>query len=116
MDVLAILLLALLPGLCVNTSIGNLALGAKTAQSSTFTFLGSAEHAVDGNSNSNFALGSCTHTNTEHNPWWRVDLGSDYTISCVTITNRGDCCGEWISGAQIRIGNSLHMNGNNNEL
>ncbi|XP_058626555.1 fucolectin-4-like [Onychostoma macrolepis] len=39
-----------------------------------------------------------------------------YRISRVTITNRGDCCGQWLSGAQIRIGNSLHSNGNNNML
>ncbi|KAL0166467.1 hypothetical protein M9458_038311, partial [Cirrhinus mrigala] len=32
------------------------------------------------------------------------------------ITNRGDCCPERINGAQIRIGNSLENNGNNNEL
>ncbi|XP_050960134.1 fucolectin-like isoform X2 [Labeo rohita] len=127
MDVLAIFLLVLLPGLCVSSltdketdfygsTSRNLALGAKTDQSSTFPFFGLAKHAVDGNSNSNYFLGSCTHTFMEHSPWWRVDLGGVYKISRVTITNRGDCCGEWISGAQIRIGNSLHMNGNNNEL
>ncbi|WP_233005572.1 galactose-binding domain-containing protein, partial [Exiguobacterium aurantiacum] len=30
--------------------------------------------------------------------------------------NRGDCCEERIAGAQIRIGNSLDNNGNNNKL
>uniref|UniRef100_A0A9J8CQ78 Fucolectin tachylectin-4 pentraxin-1 domain-containing protein n=1 Tax=Cyprinus carpio carpio TaxID=630221 RepID=A0A9J8CQ78_CYPCA len=127
MDVLVILLLALLPGLCDTKLMADmrrserqisrdLALGGKTAQSSTFNFLGLAKHAVDGNRNSNFLYGSCTHTNLENNPWWRVDLMGVYKISRVTITNRGDCCGEWLSGAQIRIGNSLNSNGNNNEL
>ncbi|XP_067249145.1 fucolectin-1-like [Chanodichthys erythropterus] len=123
MNVLVILLLALLPGLCVTDWTEdtedisrNIALGAKTVQSSTDSFLGSAKHAVDGNSNSNYAHGSCTHTNSEHNPWWRVDLMGVYSINKVTIANRGDCCGERISGAQIRIGNSLHSNGNNNHL
>ncbi|XP_048036535.1 fucolectin-like [Megalobrama amblycephala] len=123
MNVLVILLLALLPGLCVTDWTGytkriqrNIALGAKTVQSSTNIFLGASHHAVDGNSNPNYLLGSCTHTNMEHNPWWRVDLMGVYSINKVTITNRGDCCGEWISGAQIRIGNSLHSNGNNNQL
>ncbi|KAK7130393.1 hypothetical protein R3I93_019889 [Phoxinus phoxinus] len=117
MDVLVILMLALLPGLCDSDWTGNIALGAKTVQSSTFIPLfGSANHAVDGNSDPNYLHGSCTHTRLEHNPWWRVDLMDVYSITEVTITNRGDCCGEWISGAQIRIGNSLHSNGNNNQL
>ncbi|XP_048026172.1 fucolectin-1-like [Megalobrama amblycephala] len=51
----------------------------------------------------------------EHSPWWRVDLMGVYSINKVTIANR-KCCGKLISGAQIRIGNSLHSNGNNNQL
>ncbi|ROL52946.1 Fucolectin-7 [Anabarilius grahami] len=85
-------------------------------QSSTDNPLGDAEHAVDGNRDSDYRKGSCTHTKTEFNPWWRVDLGNVYSISNITITNRQDCCKEWLKGAQIRIGNSLANNGNNNEL
>ncbi|KAG9330587.1 hypothetical protein JZ751_023818 [Albula glossodonta] len=50
------------------------------------------------------------------NPWWRVDLLQPYSIVSVTITNMGDCCGERIKGAQIRIGNSLGNNGITNPL
>ncbi|XP_048057793.1 uncharacterized protein LOC125275137 [Megalobrama amblycephala] len=104
-----------LTGLCVADTKGNLALYAKAVQSSTAR-LGAAQHAVDGNRNSDANKGSCTHTNSEFNPWWRVDLGNVYSINKVTITNRGDCCKERLKGAQIRIGNSLDNNGNSNEL
>ncbi|KAL0166468.1 hypothetical protein M9458_038312, partial [Cirrhinus mrigala] len=67
------------------------------------------------NRESNYKLGSCTHT-AKDDPWWRVDLKTAYKIARVSITNRGDCCPERINGAQIRIGNSLKNNGNDNEL
>nr|Q9I931.1 RecName: Full=Fucolectin-1; Flags: Precursor [Anguilla japonica]BAB03523.1 fucolectin-1 [Anguilla japonica] len=70
--------------------------------------------AIDGNRDSDFSHGSCSHTTNSPNPWWRVDLLQLYTITSVTITNRGDCCGERISGARILIGNSLENNGINN--
>ncbi|ROL52948.1 Fucolectin-1 [Anabarilius grahami] len=105
-----------LTGLCVADSKGNLALHANAVQSSTAHPQGVAQHAVDGNRDSDYGKGSCTHTNVEFNPWWRVDLGKVYSISNVTITNREDCCKERLKGAQIRIGNSLDNNGNNNEL
>ena len=60
--------------------------------------------------------GSCTHTNADRDPWWRVDLGEAYEVTRVSITNRGDTVPKRINGAQIRIGNSLVNNGNNNEL
>ncbi|KAL0166465.1 hypothetical protein M9458_038309, partial [Cirrhinus mrigala] len=64
---------------------------------------GDAQHAVDGNKESHFAKGSCTHTKSEHNPWWRVDLKDVYSVSKVIITNRADCCSDRIKGAEIRI-------------
>ena len=93
----------------------NLALGATAVQSSRYD-QEEAQHAVDGNRNSILSGGSCTHTNADWNPWWRVDLGEEYEVTRVSITNRGDCCAWRINGAQIRIGNSLENNGNNNEL
>ncbi|XP_048057783.1 uncharacterized protein LOC125275132 [Megalobrama amblycephala] len=105
-----------LTGLCVADSKGNLALNAMALQSSLGHSQGDAQHAVDGKRDSNYAKESCTQTKSEFNPWWRVDLGNVYRISNVTITNRGDCCKERLKGAQIRVGNSLANNGNNNEL
>ncbi|XP_026056124.1 uncharacterized protein LOC113041681 isoform X1 [Carassius auratus] len=116
MAIHVILFLTLFTGLRVAGLTGNLALNAKVVQSSLGHPQGAAEHAVDGNSNSNYGKGSCTHTKGEFNPWWRADLGNVYSISNVSITNRADCCKERIRGAQVRIGNSLENNGNNNQL
>ncbi|XDV35101.1 hypothetical protein PO909_005129 [Leuciscus waleckii] len=116
MDMRVILFLTLFTGLCVADSKGNLALNGVAVQSSLGHPQGDAQHAVDGNRDSDYKKESCTITKTEFNPWWRVDLGNVYSVSNVTITNRGDCCKDRLRGAQIRIGNKLDNNGNNNEL
>ncbi|XP_016366763.1 fucolectin-7-like [Sinocyclocheilus rhinocerous] len=116
MAIRVILLLTLFTGLCVANLKGNIALNARVVQSSLGHSQGDAEHAVDGNRDANYAKGSCSYTKAEFNPWWRADLGNIYSISKVAITNRGDCCKERLRGAQIRIGNELENNGNNNEL
>lgn len=85
-------------------------------QSSTYDLNGAAENAVDGKRDANYDSGSCSHTKSEFNPWWRVDLKEVYNVSKVMITNREDCCQERIRGVQIRVGNSLKNYGNDNEL
>ncbi|XP_039509884.1 fucolectin-5-like [Pimephales promelas] len=116
MAVRVVLFLALFTGKCVADSKGNLALNGMAVQSSLGHPQGDAQHAIDGNRDSDYKKESCTHTKTEFNPWWRVDLGNVYSVSNVTITNRGDCCKERLRGAQIRVGTKLDNNGNNNEL
>uniref|UniRef100_A0A9J7Y5A9 Fucolectin tachylectin-4 pentraxin-1 domain-containing protein n=1 Tax=Cyprinus carpio carpio TaxID=630221 RepID=A0A9J7Y5A9_CYPCA len=116
MAIRVILVLTLFTGLSVAYLKGNIALNARVVQSSLYQADGIAEHAVDGNRNADYGKGSCTHTKSELNPWWRADLGNVYSISKVAITNRGDCCKDRLRGAQIRIGNNLENNGNNNEL
>ncbi|XP_064410085.1 fucolectin-like [Latimeria chalumnae] len=106
-------------GFCFYPGLENVALRGKATQSSVYTkqdgfHLGIAINGIDGNHNSNYFLGSCTHTAIENNPWWRVDLLDVYRISRIVITNRGDCCSERLNGAEIRIGNSLTNNGNHN--
>ncbi|XP_078101034.1 uncharacterized protein LOC144513733 [Sander vitreus] len=91
----------------------NIARGGNVIQSSQFENA-VPERAIDGNRASNWVHGSCTHTKNDLKPWWRLDLLKTYQINTVTITNRGDCCPERINGAEIRIGNSLNDNGNNN--
>ncbi|KAA8591899.1 hypothetical protein FQN60_017273, partial [Etheostoma spectabile] len=59
--------------------------------------------------------GSCSHTKTHNNPWWRVDLIESYIVTSVIVTNR-DSFAERINGAEIRIGNSLEGNGVTNPL
>ncbi|KAK7138550.1 hypothetical protein R3I93_015859 [Phoxinus phoxinus] len=121
-----VLFLTLFTGLCITDSqvmdtpscscvSRNLALGATAVQSSTYSGAG-AQHAVEGNRDSDARHGSCSHTNADRDPWWRVDLGKVYEVTRVSITNRGDYGPERINGAQIRVGNSLENNGNNNEL
>uniref|UniRef100_A0A3B4GWQ5 Fucolectin tachylectin-4 pentraxin-1 domain-containing protein n=1 Tax=Pundamilia nyererei TaxID=303518 RepID=A0A3B4GWQ5_9CICH len=92
----------------------NVALKGEAAQSSTLSFA-TASKAIDGRRNSFYSNGFCSHTaEDETNPWWRVDLQRSFTITAVKVTNRGDCCAERLDGAEIRIGNSLENNGNNN--
>uniref|UniRef100_A0A668V555 Fucolectin tachylectin-4 pentraxin-1 domain-containing protein n=1 Tax=Oreochromis aureus TaxID=47969 RepID=A0A668V555_OREAU len=67
----------------------------EATQSSTLSFA-TASKAIDGRRNSFYSNGFCSHTaEDETNPWWRVDLQRTF-------------------GAEIRIGNSLENNGNNN--
>uniref|UniRef100_A0A8C1P232 Fucolectin tachylectin-4 pentraxin-1 domain-containing protein n=1 Tax=Cyprinus carpio TaxID=7962 RepID=A0A8C1P232_CYPCA len=107
---------AMFPSLIVGTvAERNLALGGKAVQSTTNSGLGVAQNAIDGNRQSIHALGSCSVTNGDKDPWWRVDLLDVYRVTRVSITNRGDCCEKRIEGIQIRIGNSLENNGNNNQ-
>ncbi|XP_078693720.1 uncharacterized protein LOC144923227 [Branchiostoma floridae x Branchiostoma belcheri] len=91
----------------------NIALGKRTAQSSTFSFNenlpGNARLAVDGNTASNHHYGSCTHTKNlpgEMNVSWWVDLGQPYAIGRVVIFNRMDCCQERLNPFNIHIGDS----------
>ncbi|KAG8546577.1 hypothetical protein GDO81_018592 [Engystomops pustulosus] len=83
-------------------------------QDSNWGYLGMAINGIDGNPDTDYYHGSCFHTNTEMSPWWRVDLLESYRISYIRITNRGDCCGDRISGAEILVGDSLTNNGNSN--
>lgn len=62
----------------------------KATQSST-DFGGEAARAVDGNTEGHyFNASSTTHTRTEENPWWEVDLGTVTPIDSLTIWNRTD--------------------------
>ncbi len=63
-----------------------------------------ASKAVDGNPDPDSTNGlSCATTNAPDSnagstdppwdPWWAVNLGSDFAVGTVAITNPGDCCG-----------------------
>ncbi|XP_051263507.1 fucolectin-7 [Dicentrarchus labrax] len=90
----------------------NLALQGKATQSSLYEF-GIAYNAIDGNQANNWIKASCSHTNKEMNPWWRLDLRKTHRVFSVKVTNR-DSYEQRINGAEIRIGDSLDNNGNNN--
>lgn len=92
--------------------IANVALRGKATQSYKYPDpLGYAYNAIDGNRDSNYLAGSCTHTTEQTSPWWRVDLLEPYIVTSITVTNRGDCCPERLDGAEIHVGNSLLNNG-----
>ncbi|XP_073529893.1 fucolectin-like [Phyllobates terribilis] len=102
------------------TKYRNLALHGRATQSSILSileygYLSMAINAIDGNQDSDFSHGSCSHTNNDFSPWWRVDLLTSYKINHITITNRGGCCEERLNGAEILVGDSLANNGNNNQ-
>ena len=66
----------------------NVALRGKARQSSTSNG-GQASRAIDGRTDGNFASGTQTHTReNENNPWWEVDLGSEYPLQSVVVWNR----------------------------
>ncbi|KAM4028689.1 uncharacterized protein ACNLHF_024000 [Anomaloglossus baeobatrachus] len=71
---------------------------------------GVAKNAIDGNKDTDFNSESCTHTDLEKDPWWRLDLTQSYKISIVVITNRMDCCPERLMGAEVQVGNSPDNN------
>lgn len=82
-----------------------MALNTKADQSSQNSRLGAAQNAIDGNRDPRFKSGSCTLTNGESDPWWRVDLQNVYKITAVMITNRDELENR-LDGAEIWIGNS----------
>ena len=63
----------------------NLALGRPATQSSTILPGSEASVCVDGNRTS----GWC-HTDSQTNPWWQVDLGSNATLREIVVYNRAD--------------------------
>ena len=90
----------------------NLALGGKATQSSLYMF-GTASNAIDGNPNSKWEDGSCSHTEININPCWRLDLRKTHKVFSVKITNREEDS-DRLNGAEIRIGDSIANYGNNN--
>ena len=50
---------------------------------------GTSEKAVDGNPDTDFNKGHCSHTGEDTPSWWRVDLDSDNVpVFEVSIVNR----------------------------
>ncbi|XP_034533201.1 uncharacterized protein LOC117807966 isoform X2 [Notolabrus celidotus] len=101
----------LLSGLQAST-LSNVALIGTASQSST-NYGGVASRAIDGNPDSNYYSGSCTHTSYGPSHWWSLLLPAMYRITDISITN-SNANGWRISNAEILIGNSLENNGNNN--
>ncbi|XP_067663577.1 fucolectin-like [Haliotis asinina] len=79
----------------------NLALGKPTSSS---TFGNTKDRAVDGNRESHFYKNSCWESQEgDMQPYWMVDLQSDFLLDYITITNRGDCCGDRMHDLKIEV-------------
>ncbi|XP_040925839.1 pentraxin fusion protein-like isoform X2 [Betta splendens] len=103
----------LLSGFTVNGLV-DVALTGTATQSSTFGY-GYASNAIDGNTDSYYYDGSCSHTNPGVGNWWSVLLPGVYRIDTISITNRNEFPSR-INGAEILIGKNLENNGNNNPI
>ncbi|MBL8206393.1 MAG: NPCBM/NEW2 domain-containing protein [Blastocatellia bacterium] len=99
----------LFPGKSVSATAVNVAQGRSATQSSTYSGA-AASRAVDGNTNGAFRSNSVTHTNSNANAWWQVDLGSNRAIESIRLYNRTDCCGERLSNFYVFV-SSTNMSG-----
>ncbi|XP_066270828.1 fucolectin-6-like [Branchiostoma lanceolatum] len=87
----------------------NIAAKRPAVQSST-DFKGDAARAVDGDRNPIYGRRSCTHTAMEHNPWWRVDLGSSRCVDRVVIVKRQPPqFGDWLNGFKVYVGDNPNV-------
>ncbi|XP_070544790.1 plasminogen-like isoform X2 [Ptychodera flava] len=91
------------PGENCEQTLLNVAQNSKATQSSTNS-RGEADLAVDGDINGVYSQRSCTHTDLEMEPWWRVNLQMQYDVHKVVLFNRKDCCEERLLNAQVRVG------------
>ena len=69
----------------------NLSLGKPATQSST-GWDSPASRAVDGNTDGNWYNGSVSHTDSNAQAWWQVDLGSPQQVGRVDIYLMTICC------------------------
>jgi hypothetical protein len=68
----------------------NIAPKGKATQSNT-DYDGPAHLAIDGNTDGDyFKAKSTTHTRSEDDPWWEVDLGGEFPVDNVVVWNRTD--------------------------
>jgi putative heme-binding domain-containing protein len=87
----------------------NIARQGKARQSST-DYRGDASHGIDGNTDGSYAAGGQTHTReNERNPWWEVDLGSEFPIESVAVYNRTeDEFGRRLDGFTLKVLDAAH--------
>jgi len=82
----------------------NIALGGTATQSST-AYGGEAKRAIDGKTEGDYFKGqSVSHTDSQKDPWWEVDLGAEMEIDRLAVWNRTDSgTGSRLAGFQISI-------------
>eukprot|EP01052_Picozoa_sp_SAG31_P017872 SAG31_NODE_1241_length_9165_cov_4.706155_2_plen_331_part_00 len=65
---------------------------ASRATQSSQAHGGDPGRAIDGDTNTVWGAGSCTHTSNGADQWWQVDLGQSATVSHAVVYHRSDCC------------------------
>jgi len=61
-----------------------------TAKQSSLGSGGDAKRAIDGNTDGDYQKNSVSHTGTEANPWFEIDLAADLPIEKIVVWNRTD--------------------------
>ena len=85
------------------TSGINLALYGQATQSTT-AYDGEAARAIDGVTQGAYRFDSVTHTETESNSWWELELLEVSSISQIVIFNRTDsCCVNRLSDFSVSV-------------
>jgi hypothetical protein len=60
------------------------------------------DRAIDGDRNSNWGGGSCTHTDIAPT-WWQVDLGASAAVDHADLWHRSECCPGRLHSAKIIV-------------
>ena len=83
----------------------NLAINKLATQSKTGHLLGTADKAVDGNTDGFFQNGSVTSTGntTGVQDYWEVDLGNLATIDSINVWNRVKCCSDQLANYHVFV-------------
>lgn len=76
-----------------------------TATQSSTGYLGDANRAIDGNTDGSYDTArSTTHTSTESDPWWELDLGRELPVESVALWNRTDGnTGSRLANSRLRL-------------
>jgi alpha-L-rhamnosidase len=82
----------------------NIAMDGTATQSSIGYEGAVASRAIDGNTDGKFFSNSVTHTASDANAWWQVDLGDNYVIKNVKCFNRTDADSGRAADYDVQIG------------
>ena len=75
-----------------------------TARQSSTSYLGDAARAIDGNTDGNRDTSeSVSHTETETDAWWEVDLGGEFPVDEVAVWNRTGEGVEFLANTRLQI-------------
>lgn len=102
--ILQICIIALFSPILFASTVNLANVYGSSSQSSTYLPAYDSSKAID-----DITTGtSWTHTQSEANAWWEVDLLDTYNMTSVTIFNRTDCCGYRLDNADIQFLDAGH--------